>query len=206
MRVTAPLFARTAALLAVTMFTVAGCKKTADNTSNYKSAINDYYSAHPACLWSQEIKFPVQVKTSDDSKTKGYDALVDQGLLSRTTDEKKKMIILSEQVTNYDLTDKGRSAWTADASNPGYGNLCVGHRSVSTIDSASPTDDKPGATTDVSYHYSLDGVPDWAKAPETQTAYPDLRDTLSGSAASSTAKLTDTQNGWRVTDTPGMAH
>src|ERR1700710_2033202 len=104
---TNPVF-RAAALCGITILTTAGCNKKADNTSNFTSAINTYYNAHPACLWSDEVKFPLQAATSDTSKTAPYDALVDQGLLVRTTVEKKKLIIMSLQANNYDLTDKGR--------------------------------------------------------------------------------------------------
>ena len=41
-----------------------GCSKKADNTINYTSAINSYYSAHPACLFSEPKQFPNQVTTS----------------------------------------------------------------------------------------------------------------------------------------------
>src|SRR5271155_3589691 len=146
---------RTAALCGATLALAAGCNKKADNTINFTSAINTYYSAHPACLWSDPIKFPVQADTSNASKTSGYDALVDQGLLVRTTAEKKVMIIASKQVNNYDLSDKGRTAWTADPNQPGYGNFCYGHRKVSSIDSFTPTTDAVGATTQITYRYSL---------------------------------------------------
>lgn len=74
----------------------AGCNKQASSNTNYEAAINDYYKAHPICLWSQPKKFPVQAATSDDAKTQGYDALTDQGLLTRTTGEKKVMIVASK--------------------------------------------------------------------------------------------------------------
>ena len=32
-----------------------GCNKKADNTVNFTSAINSYYSAHPACLWPERF-------------------------------------------------------------------------------------------------------------------------------------------------------
>jgi hypothetical protein len=188
---------RTAAVCGTIMFLAAGCNKKEDNSTNYTSAINSYYSAHPACLWSDPIKFPVQADTSDNSKTAGYDALVDQGLLVRTTAEKKKMIIASKQVNNYDLSDKGRSAWTTDVNQPGYGNFCYGHRKVSTIDSATPTSSAAGATTQVTYHYTLTDSPAWATAAETQTAYPQLRSELAGPQTGQ-ATLTNTNNGWQV--------
>ena len=183
----------TAALLAAT-----GCNKKADNSINYKSAINTYYSAHPNCLWSSAKKFPVQAGTSDTDKTSDYDALVDQGLLTRTTGEKKIFIIASKQVNNYDISDKGRGAWTADAQQPGFGNFCYGHRAVSSIDSATENTGQVGATTVVDYRYTLDSVPGWASAAETQTAYPQLKADLAGPQAAQ-ATLSDTSNGWVLT-------
>src|SRR5580704_4790877 len=121
---------RTTALCATIGFCAFGCNKKDDNSINFTNAINSYYSAHPACLWSEPTKFPVQADTSDATKTARYDALVDQGLLVRTTAEKKVMIIASKQVNNYDISDKGRSDWLADVDQPGYGNFCYGHRKV----------------------------------------------------------------------------
>jgi hypothetical protein len=181
---------------AATLLLVAGCKKTADNTINYKSTLDNYYSANNSCLWSTSQKFPTQVGASDDSKNAPFAALVDQGLLQRTTSE-KKIIIISKQEVNYDLTDKGRSAWTADTNQPGYGNFCYGHRSVSSIDSSTPNSGQPGATTTVAYHYSFSGVPDWAKNAEVQNAFPNVRTDLAGDGVAN-ASLLDTNNGWQV--------
>ena len=188
---------RAAALCGAVVLLSTGCNKKDDSTANFSSAINGYYSAHPACLWSDPVKFPVQADTSDASKTSGYDALVDQGLLVRTTAEKKVMIIASKQVNNYDLSEKGRSAWTADPNQPGYGNFCYGHRKVSSIDSSTPASSAVGATTQVSYHYTLGDAAGWASAAETQTAYPQLHTDLAGPQTGS-ATLTNTSNGWVV--------
>ena len=188
---------RTSVVCGIAIFLTVGCNKKADNSLNFTNALNTYYSAHPACLWSDTIKFPVQADTSDTAKTSGYDALVDQGLLVRTTAEKKKFIIASKQVNNYDLSDKGRSAWTADVNQPGFGNFCYGHRKVSGIDSSTPTSSAVGATTQVTYHSSLDDTPAWASAPETQNAYPQLHADLAGPEPSH-ATLTNTNNGWQV--------
>ena len=188
---------RTAALCGAALALAIGCNKKADNTINFTSAINTYYSAHPACLWSDPIKFPVQADTSDASKTSGYDALVDQGLLVRTTAEKKKFILGSKQVNNYDLSDKGRSAWTADTTQPGYGNFCYGHRKVSSIDSSTPTTDAVGATTTINYHYTVADAAGWATAAETQNAYTQLQTELAA-PQNSQATLTNTSNGWQV--------
>ncbi len=190
--------ARTLVLTAVALLAAAGCNKKADNTSNYKSAINTYFSAHPSCLWSSPKKFPVQAGTSDTDKTSDYDSLVDQGLLTRTTAEKKVFLIASKQVNNYDISDKGRSAWTADQQVPGFGNFCYGHRTVSGIDSATDNNGEVGASANVTYNYIVSEVPSWASATETQNAYPQLKTDLAGPQAAQ-ATLTDTSNGWLLT-------
>ena len=192
---------RAAAVCGVALLVTVGCNKKADNSTNYKSAINTYYSAHPSCLFSQPVQFPTQKTTSDQSATAPYDALVDQGLLVRTTAEKKVFIVASKQVTNYDLSSNGRSAWTADTTQPGFGNFCYGHRSVSTIDSSTPTSSDVGATTQVNYHYTFSDAPSWASAAETKTAFPNVATDLAG-PQTATATLTNTANGWQVTTAP----
>ncbi|HEY2040927.1 MAG TPA: hypothetical protein VGG95_14750 [Edaphobacter sp.] len=187
------------AVLALTtaLFIGTGCNKHVDNTIHFTDAINTYYSAHPVCLWDASIKFPVQAATSDTSKTSSYDALVDQGLLARTTAEKKVMIVASKQVNNYDLSEKGRSAWIADVEQPGFGNFCYGHRKVSSIDSSTPTSGERGATTQVAYHYTIAEAPAWATAEETQNAFPQIRERLSGPHTGN-AVLIETNEGWKV--------
>jgi hypothetical protein len=117
-------------------------------------------------------KFPVQAATADDAKTEGYDALTDAGLLARTTAEKKVFIVASKQVNNYDLSAQGRSDWTPDTTQPGYGNFCFGHRAVDSIDSFTTGVNASGLkTAQVNYHYSFADVPAWAKNQEVQTAF-----------------------------------
>ena len=185
----------------VSAMAVTGCKKTDDSKANFTDAINRYYAQRPACLWADPIKFPVQVDSSDASKTQGYDALVDSGLLTRSTAEKKVFILGSKQVTNYDLSDKGHGIWKTDPQQPGYGNFCYGILKVTTLDSYTPTAAQPGATTNVSYHAYLVDSPSWAQAPETQTAFPELKADISQPIIT-TATLTDTTGGWAVTNKP----
>ncbi len=177
-----------------------GCKKTADVKPNFTSAIDTYYAAYPACLWKHEVQFPVQADASDTTKTSSYDALYDQGLLTRTSAEKKELLVLSKRVTNYDLSDKGRAAWKADTQQPGYGNFCYGTPKVTSIDANTPTNGQVGATTTVNYHAAVSGAPGWATAAETQNAFPGVQASLQPSPA--VATLTDTSNGWQVTTGP----
>ena len=184
------------ALAAVALMAV-GCKKTADNTLNYKSAINAYYSVHPACLWTESHQFPVQVGTHDD-KARNYDALFDQQLLTRVATDKKKLLgLIDKEENTYDLSDKGRGVWTPDPNQPGFGNFCYGSRSVSSIDSSTPNNGNVGDTTVVNYHWSFSGAPDWAKAQETQTQFPSVATNLAGNGQG-TMTLVDTSDGWKV--------
>lgn len=188
---------RSTAVASCALLLVTGCKKTADNTVNYKSAVNSYLSQNQSCLWQDPVKFPVQVKTSDAEKTAGYDALYNQGLLNRKTADKKKLLgLVNEQVTNYDLSDKGRGSWTASQTDPSYGNFCYGHREVASIDSTSASGDQPGATASVMYHYDLANVAGWAKDGGLQNAFPEVQQNLAGGQA--TATLIDGDNGWQV--------
>ncbi len=161
-----------------------GCNQGQNNDLNYKTAINDHYKAFPVCIWSESKKFPVQAATSDDAKTEGYDALTQAGLLNRTTAEKKVLIIASKQVNNYDLSDTGRTSWTPDSSQPGYGNFCYGNREVTSIDNSTVGTNGSGAkTVDVAYHYKIANVANWANSPGMKTAYPSIDTALSSNPA-----------------------
>src|SRR6202044_1890747 len=173
----------------------AACNNGSDTDMSYKAAINDHFKAFPVCIWSQPKKLPAQAATSDDSKTEGYDALTQEGLLTRTTAE-KKIIIISKQVNNYDLSDKGRSSWTADSSQPGYGNFCYGNREVTSIENSTLGTNGQGAkTVDVIYHYQIANVASWASSQEMRTAYPDIASAL-GANASDKATLVMTGDHW----------
>jgi hypothetical protein len=176
----------------------AGCDKSKPDTTNFKTAINNYYTAHPSCVWSSPVKFPAQADASNDQQTKGFDALTDAGLLTRTAEEKKRFLIGSKQVNDYDVSSNGRTVWTADPSQPGYGNFCYGHRDVTSIDNVTMGTNQNGANTaTVNYHYDLTGVPDWAKSQETQTAFPNVQADMAA-PKTATATLLQTQDNWQV--------
>jgi hypothetical protein len=175
----------------------AGCKKNAVDTGAFKSARNSYYSGKQDCVWADAVKFPVQADKNNEDQTKGFDALTDAGLLQRTPQEKKRFLIGSKQVNDYDLTDKGRSTWTADPSQPGYGNFCFGTRSVTSVDSYTPPDNPDATQFTVNYHYSVASAPDWATSAEMKTAFPKIATDTSGQQTGS-ATLLKSNNGWQV--------
>jgi hypothetical protein len=174
----------------------AGCRKNTVDKGAFKSAINDYYNGKQECLWSSAVKFPAQADTSNEDQTKGFDALTDAGMLTRTSAEKKRFLIGSKQVNDYDLSDKGRATWTADSAQPGYGNFCFGHREVTSIDSFTPPDTSATQYL-VNYHYTVAGVPDWANSAEMKTAFSRFAADTSGQQ-SATATLVKSSNGWQV--------
>jgi hypothetical protein len=178
-----------------------GCHNNTVDKSAFKSAINNYLGAHQECVWSDPVKFPAQADTSNDMQTRGYDALTDAGMLVRTSAEKKRFLIGSKQVNNYDLSDKGRSTWTADPSQPGYGNFCFGHREVTTVDNFTPPDTSGVTQYTVNYHYDVAGVPSWANTAEMKTAFSKLATDTSGQQTA-TATLVKSSDGWQVTAPP----
>jgi hypothetical protein len=185
-----------ALVLALLVFIATGCNNGSNSNLAYKTAIDQHFKAFPACIWSQPKKLPAQVATANDAKTEGYDALTQEGLLTRTTAE-KKVLIVSKQVNNYDLSDRGRSLWTPDSSQPGYGNFCYGNREVTSIDNATPGTNGQGAkTVDITYHYRIANVASWANSQEIKTAFPGVDAALS-SNPSDRATLIMTGDHWQ---------
>ena len=175
-----------------------GCDKKKDDTGNLKTAINSYYDQFPECLYKEPIQMPQQHDKDDADKIQPFDALVDQGLLTRTPVEKSKLLgLVKKEANSYDLSDKGRSNWTPDTTQPGYGNFCFAHRKVKDIVSNTPAGTNVGASTTVNYTYTLGDVKDWAQAKETQTAFPSLASALAATNSAQTT-LVLTNDGWKV--------
>jgi hypothetical protein len=194
-----------AALAAGAMLAGAGCKKNVIDKMEFKSAIDNYSASKPQCVWAAAVKFPAQADAKNDEQTKGFDALTDAGMLTRKPEEKKRFLIGSKPVNDYDLSDKGRAAWTADATQPGYGNFCYGHPEVTTIDSFTPADNPDATQFTVNYHDAVKNVPDWANTAEMKTAFPKI-DADTAGTQTATANVSKGSNGWEVTSvTPAAA-
>jgi hypothetical protein len=173
-----------------------GCKKQIDR-AEFISAINKSFEGRHECVWPQPIKLPAQTDPSKDEKTRDYDALTDAGLLIRESVEKKHPLLASTQVNKYDLSDKGHPAWTPDPSQPGYGNFCFGHFNATAIDKATPNDPSNPTQYTVNYSFEVEGIPDWARTPESMRTFRKIAaDTSIQSAAATLVKGTD--GGWAV--------
>jgi hypothetical protein len=181
----------------------AGCKKNAVDKAAFKSSLNNYLASKQQCLWDAPVKMPAQADASKDEQTKGFDALTDAGLLTRKAVEKKRFLIGSKQANDYDLSDQGRASWTADTTQPGYGNFCYGHPEVATVDSYTPEADNATQYT-VAYRYQVSGLPGWANSAEMQTAFPKLNGASAPQTGSAT--LVKSNDGWLVQNAqPGAA-
>ena len=173
-----------------------GCKKQVD-TAGFRSAINKSFAGRHEWVWPEPIKLPAQADPSKDEKVRDYNALTDAGLLIRESVEKKRPLVGSKQVNKYDLSDKGHSAWTPDPSQPGYGNFCFGHFNVTAIENATPNDSSNPTQYTVNYRYEVEGIPDWARTPESMRAFHKIAaDTTIQSASATLVKGTD--GGWAV--------
>jgi hypothetical protein len=173
-----------------------GCKKEVDQTG-FTSAINKSFAGRHECVWPQPLKLPAQADPSKDEKVRDYDALTDAGLFIRESVEKKHPLVGSKQVNNYNLSDKGHSAWTDDPNQPGYGNFCFGHFNVTAIDNATPNDPSNPTQYTVNYRYEVEGIPAWASTPESMRAFPKIAaDTSIQSATAALVKSTN--EGWVV--------
>ncbi len=180
-----------------------GCKKEIDRAV-FKSAINQSYAGRHECIWPEPIKLPAEADPSKDEKTRDYDTLTDAGLLLRESKEKKRLLAGSKQMNQYDLSDKGHSAWTPDPSQPGYGNFCFGHFNVTAVDNATPNDPSNPTQYTVNYRYEVEGIPDWASTPESMRTFRKIAADTSIQSASATL-VKDTNGGWAVVP-PQPAH
>ncbi|MGA7857465.1 MAG: hypothetical protein WCA11_06045 [Terracidiphilus sp.] len=177
-----------------------GCKKQVDQ-AEFESAINKSFTGRHECVWPAPTKLPAQVDPSKDEKIRDYDALTDAGLLIRGSLEKTRSLVGSKLVNNYDLSDKGRPAWTPDPNRPGYGNFCFGHFNVTAIHHATPNDPSNPTQYTVNYSYEVEGLPDWVRTPESMRTFPRIAADTSIQSASATL-VKDANGGWAVVPPP----
>lgn len=187
-------------VVSVLALMAAGCGPQKPDTSIVKSVIETHYSTHPECLWVTPVQFPATLHANNSmlaspGHTLRYDVLTNAGLLSRTEQPAKRGVPHSEPMDVYALSPQGRTAWTPDPSQPGYGNFCFGHREVTSVNNLTMRKQSGVVTASVSYQYDLAGVPDWAKSSQIEMAFPNVRGALAG-PRNAQADLIKNGNGW----------
>jgi hypothetical protein len=180
------------ALIAITT----SCKPAVDKAP-FKAAINKSFSGRHECIWPEAIKLPAQIDPSKDDRIRDFMALESAGLLTRETEEKSRAAVGTHPMDKFALSDQGHASWSPDPDRPGYGNFCFGHFNVTTIDEA--TSDTPSNPTQytVKYYYEVEGIPSWARSPESMRAFRKVAaDTAIQTAAATLIKGPD--GAWQV--------
>jgi hypothetical protein len=175
-------------ILAATAVLAAGCHSNAVDPAEFRYVLNDYYRMQPHCLWTSSVNFPTQADKNNPEQATQLKALTDAGLLERRTGTLGGAV-----VTEYSLTAQGQTQWTIDNREPGWGNFCLAHAEITSIDSINPPTNASIAHT-ITYLYAAD-VPNWAKSAAVQSAFPNVAAEASGTA---TATLVRAGTEWQV--------
>lgn len=171
----------------ITTMLITGCQsKTKATPANFIQALNKNFQDHNECLFSADPpRFPVEISdASDRAKARQFDALAAAQLLTVTKE-------LSIQVARYTPTPAG--AVYAP-------RFCYGHRNVTAIDSFTPPAQANGfPETQVTYRYTIEDVPIWAKTSQVQAAFPEMARAIN-TESTGHAILAGTLAGWQVPD------
>lgn len=213
--------------LALSITALAGCSNAKEaNKSNFAHAINDWIEKGPPCLnvpdgtvTAPGQKYdalpayveatPMKQQFAEEARQRRLaplDALVDAGIMKKLTTEieQRNMFGGAERkvaVIAFDLTDRGKAAYSKDAGPSTMGGkrtgLCYGKPHVDEVTNFTQPSDMMGMTlSQVSYKYHLTDLPDWAKNPKVKAAFPDLArntaESLDGKAA-----VVLTNDGWK---------
>ena len=180
-----------------------GCKQRVDVTP-FKAAINQSFVGRHECVWPEPTKLPAEVDPTKDERIRDFDALTDAGLLIRETVVEGAPRVASKQTNKFDLSDTGHSSWTPDPGRPGYGNFCVGHFNVTAVDKVTPNDPSNPTQYSVDYRYEVEGIPGWARTPESMRAF--RRIAADTSIQSATATVVKGADGALTVVPPQPAH
>ena len=161
---------------------LSGCHGASEaSPANFTKGIAKYLADHPDCLYPAGLRLPYE--TSDRGETKQLDTLVASKLLANAAEP-------AIHVTRYTVTDYGQK--TAP-------RFCYGYRHVSGI--AGYTAPAKGADgfneSRVTYEYTLQDTPVWAKDTAVMAAYPVLTKALAG-PGTATLTMAQTGVGWQI--------
>jgi hypothetical protein len=179
----------TALAAALLLLALAACdSKSKATPANFILGINAHFADHPDCLFPNPAfpdppAFPFE--TTDPAKTKQLNALADAQLLNVQVER-------DIHASRYTTTEVGARVAP---------RFCYGHRVVTSVDSFTPPAQANGfPETQVTYHYTLQDVPVWAKSDAMRSAFPALALDTAGGGASGTSTLAGTMAGWQVPD------
>ncbi|MGI4745879.1 MAG: hypothetical protein ACRYGI_05285 [Janthinobacterium lividum] len=213
--------ARRLLLVAACVTTLSGCGSKKDpNKSNFSEAIKASLAKDAdVCLTEPGQAWPVDVRDGDIAMSQAMgagtpvqmEALRTVGLVgeqSAVVSVKALFGPMIQQVGvhRYTLTEKGKSyiknvksSNLFDTSTALQPAICVGKKTLHEVqkwDGPMRLGDYAEAT--VYYSFEVDDLPNWAKIPSLQKAFPVLQQIGSGSPVNTQAVLKLTSNGWEV--------
>ncbi|WP_423200726.1 hypothetical protein [Cupriavidus sp. H19C3] len=188
------------------LIALAGCGSKQDaNKSNFKAAIQDYFDkTSGVCVMAPAKAFPFKIEKKDGLRfLKNPDkaaALAKVGLLSETDAEMPSQNPLDKTplpATEYALTEMGKKYLVPGAGGNigGWDGFCTGKAKVAEVESfTQPADMFGSKVSQVNFTYEIPDAPDWAKAPEMRTVYPQLN--AAAEKARDKTVLIATSEGW----------
>ena len=181
---------------------IAGCSNVKDaNNSNFEKSLQDYLdSESPRCYFM--MNFPSDNRSFLNNYRKNnkiLDIMADLGIVRKKTENQNQ----SRPLVTYELTDKGKEFYMADARKnilgENLGGFCFGVPVVIEIDNFTEPQNATGVTISrVKYRYKVTGFPEWATTSELL----ELNDNLKKDVESEdkpikdTASLLLTDKGW----------
>ena len=201
--------------IAVLMAFLAGCSSPKDaNDKNFKAAIQGYLDvAYPKCYFKQNL--PIQLDEGDLFMKRKYGngnllfALVDGGYISQKGVVKETRYTtgwgnakVKDNLQVFDLTEKGKPLYKQNLKVMDEGEqngFCFGKAKIKEIKQFSEPSEMLGAKiSQVSYTYSIEDIPDWARLPKVQSASNDIKKAIESETTplEGKATLVLTNNGW----------
>ena len=166
------------------VFVAAGCKlASAPTPENFAKGITKFLVDHPDCLYKTALRFPYE--TSDATEIKQLDSLVASKLLNKGTEP-------AIRVTRYTVSDYGQKSAP---------RFCYGFRHVEGVESFTPPAKAASGFNEskVTYRFSLQDVPVWAKDAAVQKVYPEMAKNISDPPPA-VLTMAQTGVGWQVPD------
>ncbi|MFZ0336490.1 MAG: hypothetical protein WAL45_00540 [Terracidiphilus sp.] len=179
----------------IACFLVLGMQRPTKYKMAFNATLNSYLSNHQACLWQDSIQLPARVDIDNEAQTARFNALVDAGLLDRKPAARDRHDKHAAKAVEYTLSDMGRLNWTADWNRLGYGNFCIGHMQVSSVNHYQRLGSLRSPAFQVRYRDSVT-LPAWALDPQVEKAFPQLVRESRGETDFAT--LIRRGNSWRV--------
>lgn len=166
----------------VAMGVLSGCHGASEaSPANFTKGVAKYLVDHPDCLYPTGLRLPYE--TSDKGEVKQLNTLVAAKLLAQDAEP-------AIHVTRYTVTDYGQKAAP---------RFCYGYRHVTGIESyTAPAKGSDGFNeSKVTYQYTMEDTPVWAKDAGVQAVYPALAKALAG-PGTATLTMAQTGVGWQV--------